>query len=297
MNPRAAVEPNDPEFQLLRAVNCFITPSDFSAPNWDLWQRYSIWYLSHIKRALWAWMKDDGFCHRLQILNPKSDQEGNLHPPSTSEIIFLLSKVATSLCEGRTSLSDISLALFPIPEGHMSEIGYTADRFDSFDSFHDKDDFLDVQQGHKYQVVFVLLSSILLLYTPTPSPEPSHLQLQLKDPEYPGRGLRSHLLRRLSCLLTPDLAALSFEHLLNCFGHLKFQPMSESSQDHKAIIASNINYYILSKVTGIRVVWVDCLSLHLEFDRRTMTLKLFRFPSFCTMLAIPRESRATVFDR
>ncbi|KAG6357653.1 hypothetical protein INS49_013532 [Diaporthe citri] len=180
-----------------------------------------------------------------------------------------------------------------MPEGYMNEIGYTADRFDSFD---EEDDFLDVQQSHKYQVVFALLSSILLLYTPTPSPEPSHLQLQLKDPEYAGRGLRSHSLRKLSCLLTADVAALSFDHLLNCFGQLKFQPMSESSQDHKPIIASNINYYILSKVTGIRVVWVDCLSLHLEFDRRSMTLKLFRFPSFCAMLAIPRESKATIFD-
>ncbi|KAI7786143.1 phosphotransferase [Diaporthe eres] len=293
MNQKATAQRHGPEFELIRAVNCFITPSDFSAPNWDLWQRYSIWYLSHIKRALWAWMKDDGFCHRLQILNPNSGEEGNAQPPSTSEIIFLLSKVATSLCEGKTSLSDISSALFPTSGGHMSEIGYTADHFDSFD---EEDDFLDVQKGHKYQVVFVLLSSILLLYTPTPSPEPSHLQLQLRDPEYLGRGLRSHLLKKFSCLLTADVAALSFEHLLNCFGHLKFQPMSESSQDHKSIIASNVNYYILSKVTGIRVVWVDCLSLHLEFDRRTMTLKLFRFPSFCAMLAIPRKSKATIFD-
>lgn len=294
MNHKTAAERNGPEFELLRAVNCFITPSDFSLHNWNLWQRYSNWYLSHTKRALWAWMKDDGFCHRLQFLNPKSEQEMCAQPPSTSQIICLMSKVATSLCEGRTSLSDISLAIFPMSEGHMSEIGYDADHFDSF---HEENDFLDVQQGHKYQVVFVLLSSILLLYTPTPSPEPSYLQLQLKDPEHPEKRLRSQLLRKLSCVLTADVAALSFEHLLNCFGHLKFQPTSESSQGHKAIIASNINYYILSKVTGIRVVWVDCLSLHLEFDRRTMTLKLFRFPSFCAMLAIPRESKATIFDR
>lgn len=294
MNHKVAAQRNGPEFDILRAVNCFITPSDFSARNWDLWQEYSIWYLSHIEWTLRAWMKDDGFRHRLQILNPKGEQERILQLSSTSETMFLLSKVTASLCEGKTSLSDISLALFPTAEGHMSALGYAADRFDSF---HENYDFLDVQQGHKYQVVFVLLSSILLLYTPTASPEPSHLQLQLKDPEYAGRGLRSNLLRKLSCLLTADVAALSFEHLLNCFGHLKFQPMSESSQHHKSIIASNVNYYILSKVTGIRVVWVDCLSLHLEFDRRTMTLKLFRFPSFCAMLAIPRESKATIFDK
>lgn len=293
MNPRTATGLFDPEFELLRAINCFITPDDFSDRNWDVWQRYSIWYLNHVKRALCTWMVDDGFRHRLQILNPKSEQENVAHLPIIPETILLLTKVATSLCEGKTSLSDINSVLLSTSEGHMSRSDYTAD---GFDKFYEEHGLLDVQQVHKCQVVFVLLSSILPLYTPTPSPQPAQLQLQLKDPRYAERELRSHSWRKLSCLLTAEVATLSFEHLLNCFGHLKFQPMSQTSQDHQPIIASNFNYYILSKVTGIRVVWVDCLSLHLEFDRRAMTLKLFRFPSFCAMLAIPRKSKATIFD-
>lgn len=296
MDPRAAVGRYDPEFELLRAVNCFTMPTEFSTQNWVLWQKYSVWYLNHMKRELWACMADEGFCRRLQhlLVCPKTEQGFSVKRLGTPEIVLLLSKVATSLCQGRTSLLDLSAALSLTSEGHVGGADYTEEHFDSFHKGHDP---LDVQQGYKCQVVFVLLSSILPLYTPTPSPPSSYLQLQLNDVECDGKGLRSHLLGKSSCLLTADVAALSFEHLLNCFGHLKFQPMSDTSQEHKPIIASNLNYYILSKVTGIRVVWVDYLSLHLEFDRRTMTLKLFRFPSFCAMLAIPRESRATIFDR
>lgn len=294
MDPKAFARRHDPESELLRVVNCFTTPSEFSALNWDIWRRYSTWYLNHIKRAACTWTMDDEFCRRLQLLSPKIKHEISTQRPSTSEIIFLLSKVATSLCEGRSSLSDLSSALSPTSEGHMS---WVDDSTDSFSSFHKGQEHLDVQQGQECQVVFVMLSSILLLYTPTPSPQPSQLQLQLKEPGHDERALRSQLLGNSSCLLTADVATLSFAHLLNRFGNLKFQPMSGSSQDHRPIIASNINYYILSKVTEIRIVWVDYLSLHLEFDRRTMTLKFFRFPSFCAMLAMPRESEATIFDR
>lgn len=252
-----------------------------------MWQQYSNWYLDHIKRTLRVWMADDEFCRRLQLLSPHRGQESNAQPPSISETILLLRKVATSLHEGESSLLDISFALLPTSEGHTRPAI----------SVWGGQDPLDDQRGHKCQVMFALLSCILLLYTPSESPQESQLQMQLKDPDDEERELRSHLLKKSSCLLTADVGSQSFEHLLNCFGHLRFQPMSGSSQDHRSITASNINYYILSKVAGIRVVWIDCLSLHLEFDRRTLTLKLFRFPSFCAMLAIPRKSKATIFDR
>jgi hypothetical protein len=37
-------------------------------------------------------------------------------------------------------------------------------------------------------------------------------------------------------------------------------------------------------VAGVRIQWVDCLSLHLEFDSRSKTLKVFRFPSLCLIM-------------
>jgi hypothetical protein len=43
-------------------------------------------------------------------------------------------------------------------------------------------------------------------------------------------------------------------------------------------------FHTLNKCTSIKIEWVDCLSLHLEFDSRTKILKLFRFPSFCLLM-------------
>lgn len=294
MNHGAASQRDDPDSQLLRAVNCFTMPSDFSSRDWDMWQQYSKWYLNHIKRKIRVWMADEEFRRRFQVLNPNDQQASNTQPPSTSDTMLLLSKVATSLRDGRSSLSDIILSLLQTSEGYTNGVGHIEDRFVSF---QEGEDPLDIQRGRKCQVVFVLLSCILLLYSPSLSPQTSHLQIQLNDPDDEEKVLRSHLLKKSSCLLTADVATLTLEHLLNCFGHLRFQPISESSRDHKPIITSNINYHILSRIAEIRIVWVDCLSLHLEFDWRTMTLKLFRFPSFCAMLALPRESKVTIFDR
>ncbi|KAI0191099.1 hypothetical protein F4808DRAFT_396803 [Astrocystis sublimbata] len=148
------------------------------------------------------------------------------------------------------------------------------------------------------QALFVLMSWILMLYTTAQHPPPGHLCLRLRDPNDEQKTLRSYCWSQLSCLVSRDLAGLRFEHLLSHFGQLKFQPLPSRlvTPDHTVVSASNVNFFILSKVARIRVVWVDALSLHLEFDRRTSTLKLFRFPSFCAMLSIPRASKTTIFN-
>ncbi|KAM7213093.1 hypothetical protein V8F06_011516 [Rhypophila decipiens] len=42
-----------------------------------------------------------------------------------------------------------------------------------------------------------------------------------------------------------------------------------------------LNYASLSTIGRVRIRWVDTLTAHLEFDRATRELSLFRFPSFC----------------
>ncbi|KAH9205991.1 hypothetical protein DL95DRAFT_241707, partial [Leptodontidium sp. 2 PMI_412] len=43
-------------------------------------------------------------------------------------------------------------------------------------------------------------------------------------------------------------------------------------------------FYTLHNVMKIQIEWVDCLSLHLEFDNQSKVLKLFRFPSICLLM-------------
>ena len=59
---------------------------------------------------------------------------------------------------------------------------------------------------------------------------------------------------------------------------------SQPSQKDGGNDLSLVCFHILHRFAGIEIEWVDCLSLHLEFDSRTKTLKLFRFPSLCFIM-------------
>jgi hypothetical protein len=49
-------------------------------------------------------------------------------------------------------------------------------------------------------------------------------------------------------------------------------------------------FHSLHKVAAIDIEWTDCLAMHLEFDRRTKVLKLFRFPSLCFIMCHDPET-------
>ncbi|KAF8865228.1 hypothetical protein BDZ45DRAFT_684279 [Acephala macrosclerotiorum] len=55
--------------------------------------------------------------------------------------------------------------------------------------------------------------------------------------------------------------------------------------DEHWIELSLLCFHTLEKVAFIKVEWVDSLSLHLEFDRSTKVLKLFRLPSLCLIMS------------
>ena len=45
-----------------------------------------------------------------------------------------------------------------------------------------------------------------------------------------------------------------------------------------------ICFYTLHHFAKIKIQWVDCLSLHLEYDSHRKILRLFRFPSLCLLM-------------
>ena len=45
--------------------------------------------------------------------------------------------------------------------------------------------------------------------------------------------------------------------------------------------SGEFNAYVLSTIAHINIKWVDALSVHLEYNKATNTLYLFRYPSFC----------------
>ena len=56
------------------------------------------------------------------------------------------------------------------------------------------------------------------------------------------------------------------------------------------LLANYITYHILSNVAGIKIQFVSSLGLHLEFDKKSKTLKVFQFPSFCFLVCLGRRT-------
>lgn len=52
----------------------------------------------------------------------------------------------------------------------------------------------------------------------------------------------------------------------------------------ESIELSYMSFDMIKNFAKIRIEWVDCLSMHLEFDSRTKTLKVFRYPSYCRIM-------------
>jgi hypothetical protein len=61
-------------------------------------------------------------------------------------------------------------------------------------------------------------------------------------------------------------------------------------RDEHSIETSLLCFRTLHKVASIKIEWVDCLSLHLEFNSSTKTLKLFRLPSLCLIMCSCKRS-------
>ena len=67
---------------------------------------------------------------------------------------------------------------------------------------------------------------------------------------------------------------------------------SKLAASWKALWPEETNAYLLHVLLRVRLRWVDCLALHLDYDKSTRTLCLFAYPSLCaSMLA----SHGTIF--
>jgi hypothetical protein len=68
---------------------------------------------------------------------------------------------------------------------------------------------------------------------------------------------------------------------------------SDKSTD---LYVSTLNYDSLRTIGKVRLKWVDSMSNHLELDTRNRTLSIFRFPSFCALVALGEDNRGIVIE-
>lgn len=60
---------------------------------------------------------------------------------------------------------------------------------------------------------------------------------------------------------------------------------------------AEFNVALLHSLAGINVKWIDVMAPHLEFDKATNTLFLFRYPSFCLANISSQETNNGVIHR
>ena len=158
------------------------------------------------------------------------------------------------------------------------------------------------------QLIFMAFGWMTMLYDPEMAPSPNELSL--------SRQTRvSHRAFNTTVLLSYEqgfaLVQQPLGRLFRVFGNII--PQSEDTnaelthmlssptasgpyQSSEYLVLSYLSYHTLSRVAQIKIEWVDCINLHLEFDEGRRLLKLFRFPSFCR-LAYPSKGRKTFLYR
>jgi hypothetical protein len=94
--------------------------------------------------------------------------------------------------------------------------------------------------------------------------------------------------------VSADLADRPLFAILKGFGNLLPSPPSnipQAASENSKVAATwlplnpaETNAHLLTTLLHIRIRWVDCLALHLDYDKSTRTLSLFSCPSFCVAM-------------
>ncbi|KAI0115621.1 hypothetical protein GGR51DRAFT_503593 [Nemania sp. FL0031] len=148
-----------------------------------------------------------------------------------------------------------------------------------FDHFRVNTDEGRPYEGVVQHLVFATIGWCTMLYTyqpgeaqSSPTPRDSHTphSIQQEPPHLSkrplGAVLRRHGLMPISC-----------------------PPGVKSSQGSPVLLpVTHLNFFSLSKLGDVTVIWVNDLKQHCEFDRysRNKELKLFRMPSFCASICL-----------
>lgn len=133
-------------------------------------------------------------------------------------------------------------------------------------------------------LVFSVLGWQTMLYRPDfVSDCPGEYNLVNEMDGYTGEAHLS--LRQPSISSTRNLSdfLLGFGMMLPPKDYCAFHEDDEKEAFHqtKVITSKDMDAYVLAKVCGVGFQWVDCLSCHLELDKQSDTLFLYRYPSFC----------------
>lgn len=148
------------------------------------------------------------------------------------------------------------------------------------------------------RLVFAMLGWQSMLFLPSfDTRRPSSLNI-CRAPGQPNSGLVFD-----DWSVPIDLTDRPLAILLKAFGNLL--PARASSSDNVAselskqafswtsLSSSDVNAYLLHTLLRVNIQWVDTLSLHLDYDKPTRSLSIFRHPSFCVAML---QSKGAIYS-
>ncbi|KAF2972721.1 hypothetical protein GQX73_g858 [Xylaria multiplex] len=95
---------------------------------------------------------------------------------------------------------------------------------------------------------------------------------------------------RMSLYQSSNSSARDLPEFLLGFGMMlpppNYCPSDNDAERHifnqiKTVTPNDIDAHVLSRLCGLKFQWIDSLSCHLELDKHSSTLFLYRYPSFC----------------
>lgn len=264
--------------QIVRAVTLDDGQNNFIEPSFN---NYCMWYRHHLHQHVVSFIRPNASSLSLsEILTEDEMQHKNSLYCLYRKLFEIMGVTLELLRDGESSIEAVATSL--------SQKEVVLESISRSNSCH--------------QLIFILLSWTTMLFNANENPIQDTLQLSLCASSDPTIILRSRAWRKLTSPIE-QLTSLPLKHLLARFGEFAIFPMTishplASKSTFQPLLASNFGYETLSKVANINIQWVDAVTLHMEFDERTATLKLFRFPSFCAMICLsPREGSSTLFSQ
>lgn len=151
--------------------------------------------------------------------------------------------------------------------------------------------------GAQRRLVFAILGWQSMLFLPaSDARRPSSLTIY-RAPGQPNSGLVFDDWS-VSIGLTDRPLAI----LLKAFGNLLparsssdnvASELSKQAFSWTSLSPSDVNAYLLHTLLRVNIQWVDTLSLHLDYDKPTRSLSIFRHPSFCVAML---QSKGVIYS-
>lgn len=153
-------------------------------------------------------------------------------------------------------------------------------------------------EGHQRLLVFAVLGWRSMLYQAAFNVCSTQELAIHQDSDQPQSGLVFDTHK-----ISAEISDRPLSVLLKAFGQLL--PARSSNFSYLASETGSIasvwqplhpeetNAYLLHVLLRVQIRWVDILALHLDYDKTTRTLSLFRYPSFCLEML---QSRGLIYS-